>query len=496
MNERSHWIAAVAALAAAIMLAAVARGATVERFSGGPVADSEAAGHAVMPATGGPVPERGVTVTRDGLTITRMTDVSISRSKVAQAWTGNPAQGWTNGYSKYSCVNVNGQYAIAYGSAAGMGTVIRLSDLADMGGIITGWDGASTGIGETNGARWDLSGRPGTETRIWLDSAYADLTRAIGGDWLGWFDALSREKALVYRAPGQVVNMDHHAGQSGDYRAFIETSPEGKRLRIANLATSTVLPVVLPAAGHDLSPSGAWLYLDAGRPGKFYRMADLEVGTTEPAAVSPTTSHGHDGWAWLGGREVYVSQDNTNDWFFAFNPSTNERIDIWHMSETGWAINSHFATTPSSLDGWTLWSTYSDADGWAANQLMLIEIAPASARPRILRLGSTENVWLGGQRGDKTGGYFTEAFASVDPQGAAVYWGANWMGSDNLELYRLELPDGWRSVNPGPTPTPLPSPTPEPTPVSTPELTPTPTPTPEPWRIWRIEAEIRVREGK
>ena len=45
--------------------------------------------------------------------------------------------------------------------------------------------------------------------------------------------------------------------------------------------------------------------------------------------------------------------------------------------------------------------------------------------------------------------YWSEAFASVDVLGQAVYWGANWNGTSELELYRVALcPLWWQSVPP------------------------------------------------
>ena len=107
------------------------------------------------------------------------------------------------------------------------------------------------------------------------------------------------------------------------------------------------------------------------------------------------------------------------------------------------------------------------------------------SEPRIWRIANTySRQWVDGVN---VGGYFAEAFASIDHVGNNIYWGSNWMGTDNLELYRVELPANWHEVlwvtpdpTPDPTPTPTPTGTPTPTPTSTPTATPTPTPTPTP----------------
>jgi hypothetical protein len=39
--------------------------------------------------------------------------------------------------------------------------------------------------------------------------------------------------------------------------------------------------------------------------------------------------------------------------------------------------------------------------------------------------------------------YWSEAFASLDFQAQHAYWGANWDGANNLELYQATLCDRW-----------------------------------------------------
>ncbi len=421
----------------------------IERMAGGPVS-APPDSHAKLVPTG-PQPAKGEVRPADGsgLLLRRLTDVSDSRSSVARAWDGNPANGWTNGYAKYPCVNITGEYALAFGSSPGMATLVRLSDCENLGGIITGFDNRA-GIGEGSGARWDLSGREGTETHIWVDSIFGDYKHNRGGNWLTWINALTQRKGPPLRLmlederKPMVIEMVHHAGQSARYRVF---NCGDLKLRIFDIQADRLLDFTLPAAAHDVSPSGEWLFHMGGRPNSFYRISDLAASRTENPVKLPTMSHGHDGWGWTrDGREVYLSMDNNNDWFFAFDPARNERINIFHMSEIGWGTNYHIAHMLNpDQKGWFLLSTYSHespADTWAANQLMMVEIAPAAERPRVWRLASTYNDFLKSGKGNA---YFTEAFASIDPQGSAVYWGANWMGTDNLELYRLELPENWHA---------------------------------------------------
>jgi hypothetical protein len=127
------------------------------------------------------------------------------------------------------------------------------------------------------------------------------------------------------------------------------------------------------------------------------------------------------------------------------------------MSETGHETGEHIASIRNPrLAGWACVSTYGEADGaWAYNQLFMIEIKPSAPagdkfpnlgkvpeaqRPRIWRLAHTQNRY---GKHDSDNAYFTEAFASIAHDGTGIYWGANWMGADNLEVYRLELPADW-----------------------------------------------------
>lgn len=366
--------------------------------------------------------------------IRRITE--MSQFPWARKWEGNPRLGLTNGYSKYSCVNATGEYALAFGTQSGISALIRLSD-----GQFMGWpqirlkDKRRNGLGETSAPRWDLSGRPGTELRLIADGMWSSQ------DFIVDIDPLKNTQTDIVRGKYK-IQMDEHAEQSARWRPF--STSEG-HIHLLDLQTGEIHNTGLQSGGHDMSPSGEWLLHYKPRPNRFYRVADLLKGTTESSVVMPTPRHGHDGWAFdRNGREVYIAMDNTNDWYFAFDPATGKRTNILHMKELGWKTNYHVARMINpAKKGWFLMATYSREDpavSWAANQLMMIEIKPASEHPRMWRLGPTYVQYGGGTKGKS---YFTEAFASLDPTGNHVYWGCNWLGLDNLELYRMELPKEW-----------------------------------------------------
>jgi PKD repeat protein len=348
---------------------------------------------------------------------------------------GDPSQGLTNGYSRFANANIDEAYALAYSTDQ----PLILYDLVNHRslGVVT-HDGVHP-ILEASNARWDLSGREGTKTTIyyhlWGESEIFRQDVLAGPS--------SRE--LVYQFSENILSEDH---MDQDRYARYRAVRLENRIEVLDLRTSQVLPgkVFVDQGGCDVSTEGNWLYVQGfggTEETRFYRITHLAAGDTGDFVQLPCRSHGHDGWAYdKNGNEVYVFQDNTNDWYSAFNPETQERIDIMHMSETGWNFNQHMGRMYNpEKKGWLLMSSYAnDNDSWANNQLFMLEIQSHSSvpKPRIWRIASTYNAY--------NNQYFAEAFACLSPNGNNIYWGANWMGQDNLELYRVELPSNWHQV--------------------------------------------------
>jgi hypothetical protein len=348
---------------------------------------------------------------------------------------GDPSQGLTNGYSRFANSNIDETYALAYSTDQ----ALLLYDLANHTslGAVT-YDGENS-IGESCDPRWDLSGREGTETTIYYH--LWGEREVYSQDVLKGYT--SRE--LIYRFDEEILSEDH---MDQDRHARYRAVRFENRIEVLDLRNRQVLPgkVFVPEGGCDMSTEGDWLYVQGfggTEETRFYRTSQLAAGNTGDFVRLPCASHGHDGWAFdKNGNEVYVFQDNTNDWYSAFNPETRERIDILHMSETGWTFNQHMGRIYNpEKKGWLLMSSYSEEnDSWANNQIFILEIKSHAAvpKPRIWRIASTFNKY--------NGDYFTEAFACMSPDGNNIYWGANWMGHDNLELYRVELPPDWHQV--------------------------------------------------
>jgi hypothetical protein len=162
----------------------------------------------------------------------------------------------------------------------------------------------------------------------------------------------------------------------------------------------------------------------------------------------------HSGWAWgPNGEEYYIGYDScgasneevtpTCDFMMAVDVNDPDgwanRIGILYQGDIGWGHSNHVGRIDHpSIRGWFFMSTYGDVtDAWASHQLLMVEIVPQASGPRLWRIGPTVTAY---------DGYWTEAFASLDFQAGHVYWGSNWDGAANLELYQATLCSSWWSA--------------------------------------------------
>ncbi len=444
----------------ALTLPASAQLGLVERFG---------ESHAVLPPVKGDVPDPGKPTHPRGpdgrsfeeITITRISDVRDVKNQLESnyPYEGRPGRGLHNGYSKYSCANVTGEYIIAYGVQPNINMLYRRDGRPVRRITHQMNDMRVLGLGEAYDVRWDLSGRPGTETDI--------IYRDPAGDALWRQNALTGRQQKIFNVPGWVVAHEGHADQSTDAR-WRGVKLERQFPFKGDLGTTLAQKLVLADLNNgkhydflhainrnkepntawlfDISPSGKWfMVVEYGQgvvPARFYSIDSIVAGKPEGKFL-PTISFGHDGWAFdRKGNEVFIYQDNKTDWFSAFNPASGENIRIFNQAETGWKFNQHMGKFINpAKKGWLVMSSYGEDDAsWSHNQLFLVEIRPNEEHPRLIRLAHTQNRWSARNKGEW---YFAETFANVDPSGNGIYWGSNWLGTDNLELYRLTLPEDW-----------------------------------------------------
>lgn len=406
---------------------------------------SDQAGKAIFAASTAALPSKCSSYIdpNTGMKVTRITNVN-DYPTLGSLIDGNPSKGFTNGYSRFANANINGQYMLAYGTNAHV-VLYRVSDCAFLGPLEYTTNPTSDFkaiITESRNPRWDMSGAQGTQTIIYY-------TRGSG---LYKQDVLigRSSESLVYNfagfqgGEGITIHPIDHSDQSPQYRAIYlnATNWPTPRWVVYDLKNNILLPGAVTSIDEgDVSPMGAWVYSDK----KYYRISDLAQGKITPAAYTPTTSHGHDGWSFdKNGQEVHVFQDNRNDWFSAYNPGTNVRTNIVNMSETGWKVNQHLGRISSATNkGWMFMATYAcDSSSWAGNQLLMFEIKSFADYPRIWRIGHTNNSPFA--TCDSSKDYFAEAFANLDFNGQYANWGSNWHRNDNLEVYRMELPQNWQ----------------------------------------------------
>jgi hypothetical protein len=195
----------------------------------------------------------------------------------------------------------------------------------------------------------------------------------------------------------------------------------------------------------DISPSGRKVIYHLGRCSSDNRPGDTngifdgphawDLDFTNPVKVSVDETHS--GWGWdYAGNEMFVSQNNVNDWIEAVNIINGETKQILYHGDLGWGNGWHFARMPSFIKGWVLMSTYKKDKNtdWGDNQLMMLEIKGFDENPKIWRLGHTHNNY------DE---YYAEGFAAMSQFGDKLWWGAKWPGQNNIEAYEMALPAKW-----------------------------------------------------
>lgn len=219
----------------------------------------------------------------------------------------------------------------------------------------------------------------------------------------------------------------------------------------------------------DMSPSGDKMVLHLSRCYDGWYTGDIgtifdgphafDKNLSVASAIKVAIDETHSGWGYdANGNELFVSQNNRNDWIEARNVLTGETIDIIYHGDLGWSNGMHFSRMPllSSCTGWVLVSTYR-GDGenntsWGDDQLFMLELVDKDIQtPRVYRLGHTWN---------KYNDYRSEGFAAMSQFGDKLWFNAKWWDGDVTECYEMNMPDVFGG-------TPIDPPDPEPDPEST-----------------------------
>jgi hypothetical protein len=163
------------------------------------------------------------------------------------------------------------------------------------------------------------------------------------------------------------------------------------------------------------------------------------------SVMMPSGATGHaDLGLTASGADVFVYQDTDTDYITMANLDTGKKTNLVFIP---FNVNSdlglHFSGNCAKKPGWMLVSTYgqknpSGSHSWMDHHLFMVEL---KAAPRVWRVASTYSYM---------GGYWSEAFASINTAGTRVYWGSNWGQSDldRIETFVALLPASWPSQVP------------------------------------------------
>lgn len=396
------------------------------------------------PSSGQPELAQPFVYAATGITVTRMSDGADA---------DDFSTGYTNGYSRWSPASFAHSYLTAFASNGGA-VVYRSRDRSVL---------RTLNIGESNELHWDASGSANSERRLYYRQG-ASLRRldVESGD-----DVLVHDFSIDYPGAGAAINgVEGAPSRDMRYWAFqicASMSPGGQceglydvivydmdndsiRARLSDHDPTMPTPNFV-----DISPSGSRIVVGtcAGDPPPYNGMYAWDLDFSQSVRLS--TGCTHSGWAFgKDGEEYFVSQDpcgaNNDEVTFSCDYITAvdvndadgwaHRVPVLGLGDLGWGNGIHIGRIyDDAMRGWFFISTYSDStQNWGRNQLLFVELVAHDQDPRLWRISPTFNAYQG---------YWSEAFASLDFQAQAVYWGANWMGQNDLQLYQADLCSDW-----------------------------------------------------
>jgi hypothetical protein len=184
------------------------------------------------------------------------------------------------------------------------------------------------------------------------------------------------------------------------------------------------------ALGDDRNPCGLMVYdrnLENGR--SLVRI----IGHSDPAVDTE-------------GREVLVYQGIDSDTISMLDLASGEVTELWPIDFSHTAIGLHFSGRALDAPGWVLVSTHGDderAYTWMDNSVFAVEL---KAGGRVVRLAHTHSLVDENQDHD----YWAEPHASANRDFTRLIFTSNWgrSGTDAVDMYLIELPEGWMDLLP------------------------------------------------
>jgi hypothetical protein len=141
------------------------------------------------------------------------------------------------------------------------------------------------------------------------------------------------------------------------------------------------------------------------------------------------------------GREVLVYQEIDTDHISMLDLASGEVTDLWPIDFSHTPIGLHFSGRAFDVPGWVLVSTYGDDERsytWMDNSVFAVEL---KAGGRVVRLAHTHALVDENQEHD----YWAEPHASANQDFTRIVFTSNWgrSGTEQVEMYMIELPEGW-----------------------------------------------------
>ena len=146
------------------------------------------------------------------------------------------------------------------------------------------------------------------------------------------------------------------------------------------------------------------------------------------------------------GREVMAYQDNDTDNLAMIDLVSGTVTNLWLIDFSRAEIGFHFSGRANLLPGWAVVSTYGSShtsNTWMDGQIFIMEL---KANGRVLRLAHTHSLVDPNQEHD----YWAEPQASTNRDMTRIIFTTNWgrSGTEQVEMYQIDLPAGWASDKP------------------------------------------------
>jgi len=463
----------------------------------------------------GTYPSKGATVV-DPVTNFRVTRVS-DKTELTGDYGGTKSTLSTIVYSRFTPANTTGEFVIVHGDNSTSAWVYRTADnsLVTILRFKPSLGQASRSLGEVNELRWDYSGQnpnrlyfvgrslPDSQSvqgeRVGMSFYYVEFNPSTGvqsnpvlvrdfsrdfptfsggeimndveGDsstdsrYWAWM-VMNTTLASGYK-PYAVFSFDKTSNQ---IMGSLQRSCSGSSVPCQTINTpATAAPYITRPNMVEMSPLGTRVVVNFERAYAGRNDADLGGVSDGPKAYLPNftdpirigSDATHSGWAWgLNGEELFVSQNNRNDWIEAVdirNAATAKcavisgnsygcGTKVIHQSTLDggtWSLGYHFGRVyDQTKRGWFYMNTYDTATGyWGKNQGLLVQIVDGSSTPaKVVRLGSTFNAYYD---------YRSEGSGALDFRAENVWTTGNWGFKDGRgDAIRIQLPSNWAQLLP------------------------------------------------